>query len=189
MSSSKSKLSRLKKQNAFYWGHCGEYLSRAAFWKHRKAYFNGITKQWRTKASIDVKRDRSINHHAIYAATSSVDITKDDTPLDDTNMLSDDSCSSTDDSEMLASNQGKRALKLHKCCYVHRQGWSSKIFDRTSSVFHMTKCFPSCSWEILVDVPCSIYTNRKHATITSHTTYTLPYLTVPTRTSRSVAVL
>ena len=45
--SSKSQ-SRLRKQSRLWCGHCNEYLSRAAFWKHRKAYYDVNSERWTT---------------------------------------------------------------------------------------------------------------------------------------------
>ena len=56
--------SRLRKQTRLWCGHCKEYLSRAAFWKHRKAYYDVHTEQWTTKdeagclENIDAKKAR-----------------------------------------------------------------------------------------------------------------------------------
>lgn len=40
--------SRLRKQSRLWCGHCNEYLSRAAFWKHRKAYYDVNSERWTT---------------------------------------------------------------------------------------------------------------------------------------------
>lgn len=40
--------SRLSKQSRLWCGHCNEYLSRAAFWKHRKAYYDVNSERWTT---------------------------------------------------------------------------------------------------------------------------------------------
>lgn len=40
--------SRLRKQSRLWCGHCNEYLSRAAFWKHRKAHCNVHSERWTT---------------------------------------------------------------------------------------------------------------------------------------------
>ena len=34
------KRSRSRKQNRIFCGHCKEYLSKAAFWKHRRIYYD-----------------------------------------------------------------------------------------------------------------------------------------------------
>ena len=41
--------SRLGKQTRLFCGHCNEYLSRAAFWKHRRAYYNVQKEHWMTE--------------------------------------------------------------------------------------------------------------------------------------------
>jgi len=41
--------SRLRKQTRLWCGHCNEYLSRAAFWKQRKAYYDVHSERWSTK--------------------------------------------------------------------------------------------------------------------------------------------
>lgn len=41
--------SRLRKQTRLLCGHCNEYLSRAAFWKHRRAYYDVDKERWMTK--------------------------------------------------------------------------------------------------------------------------------------------
>lgn len=40
--------SRLRKQSRLWCGHCNEYLSRAAFWKQRKAYYDVNSERWTT---------------------------------------------------------------------------------------------------------------------------------------------
>ena len=40
--------SRLRKQSRLWCGHCNGYLSRAAFWKHRKAYYDVHSERWTT---------------------------------------------------------------------------------------------------------------------------------------------
>ena len=40
--------SRLRKQSRLWCGHCNGYLSRAAFWKHRKAYYDVHSGRWTT---------------------------------------------------------------------------------------------------------------------------------------------
>lgn len=43
---------RVKRKRAirdFYCEHCDETLSRSAYWKHRKAYFNPTTNEWTKK--------------------------------------------------------------------------------------------------------------------------------------------
>ena len=41
--------SRLSKQSRFFCGHCKEYLSRAAFWKHRRLYYDVHSERWTIK--------------------------------------------------------------------------------------------------------------------------------------------
>ena len=41
--------SRLRKQSRQFCGHCNEYLSRTAFWKHRKAYYDVQSERWTSK--------------------------------------------------------------------------------------------------------------------------------------------
>ena len=41
--------SRLRKQSRLFCGHCNEYLSRTAFWKHRKAYYDVQNERWVTQ--------------------------------------------------------------------------------------------------------------------------------------------
>lgn len=38
----------MRKQSRLWCGHCNEYLSRAAFWKHRKAYYDVNSERWTT---------------------------------------------------------------------------------------------------------------------------------------------
>lgn len=45
---SRSRL-HLRKQSRLFCGHCNEYLSRAAFWKHRKAYYDVQNERWVTR--------------------------------------------------------------------------------------------------------------------------------------------
>ena len=40
--------SRLRKQSRLWCGHCNEYFSRAAFWKHQKAYYDAHSERWTT---------------------------------------------------------------------------------------------------------------------------------------------
>ena len=47
-SRSRSRLS-LRKQNRFFCGHCNEYLLRATFWRHRKAYYDVQNERWMTR--------------------------------------------------------------------------------------------------------------------------------------------
>ena len=41
--------SRLRKQSRLFCWHCNEYLSRAAFWKHRRAYYDVQNERWVTR--------------------------------------------------------------------------------------------------------------------------------------------
>ena len=45
--------SRLRKQSRLLCGHCDEYLSKAAFWKHRKAYYDVHRERWVTKTDVE----------------------------------------------------------------------------------------------------------------------------------------
>lgn len=38
----------MRKQSRLWCGHCNGYLSRAAFWKHRKAYYDVHSERWTT---------------------------------------------------------------------------------------------------------------------------------------------
>lgn len=49
--------SRLRKQTRLWCGHCNEYLSRAAFWKHRKAYYDVHSERWSTKDDAGLLED------------------------------------------------------------------------------------------------------------------------------------
>ena len=40
---------RLRKQSRLFCGHCDEYLSRTAFWKHRKLYYDLHNECWTRK--------------------------------------------------------------------------------------------------------------------------------------------
>lgn len=40
---------RLRQQSRLFCGHCNEYLSKRAFWKHRKAYYDVQNEQWTTR--------------------------------------------------------------------------------------------------------------------------------------------
>ena len=40
---------RLRKQSRLLRGHCNEYLSRTAFWKHRQLYYDVHNECWTTK--------------------------------------------------------------------------------------------------------------------------------------------
>ena len=39
----------MRKQSRLFCGHCNEYLSRAAFWKHRRAYYDVQNERWLTQ--------------------------------------------------------------------------------------------------------------------------------------------
>ena len=43
----------MRKQNRLFCGHCGEYLSRVAFWKHRRLYYDVHSERWTTKDDLD----------------------------------------------------------------------------------------------------------------------------------------
>lgn len=45
--------SRLRKQSRLLCGHCDEYLSKAAFWKHCKAYYDVHRERWITKTDVE----------------------------------------------------------------------------------------------------------------------------------------
>ena len=45
--------SRLRKQSRLLCGHYDGYLSRAAFWKHRKAYYDVHRERWITKTEVE----------------------------------------------------------------------------------------------------------------------------------------
>ena len=47
------KRSRSRKQNRIFCGHCKEYLSKAAFWKHRRIYYDVQNEQWLTGDSAE----------------------------------------------------------------------------------------------------------------------------------------
>ena len=47
------KRSRSRKQNRIFCGHCKEYLSKAAFWKHRRIYYDVQNEQWITGDSAE----------------------------------------------------------------------------------------------------------------------------------------
>lgn len=40
---------RLRKQSRLFCGHCNEYLSRTAFWKHRQLYYDVHNECWARK--------------------------------------------------------------------------------------------------------------------------------------------
>ena len=45
--------SRLRKQSRLLFGYCDEYLSKAAFWKHHKAYYDVHRERWITKTDVE----------------------------------------------------------------------------------------------------------------------------------------
>ena len=47
------KRSRSRKQNRIFCGHCKEYLSKAAFWKHRRIYYDVQNERWITGDSAE----------------------------------------------------------------------------------------------------------------------------------------
>ena len=47
------KRSQPRKQNRIFCGHCKEYLSKAAFWKHRRIYYVVQNEQWITGDSVE----------------------------------------------------------------------------------------------------------------------------------------
>lgn len=51
---------KIKKQSSVrYCGHCNEYISRAAFWKHRKFFYNQQTMTWKTKKNMQASKHTS----------------------------------------------------------------------------------------------------------------------------------
>ena len=51
--------SRLRKQTRLFCGHCNQYLSRAAFWKHRRAYYDVQKERWMTKDGAEDLEDEA----------------------------------------------------------------------------------------------------------------------------------
>lgn len=51
--------SRLRKQNRLFCGHCSEYLSRATFWKHHKAFYDVKNECWTTKENSEKEAKRA----------------------------------------------------------------------------------------------------------------------------------
>ena len=43
----------MRKQSRLWCGHCNGYLSRAAFWKHRKAYYDVHSERWVTIKDVE----------------------------------------------------------------------------------------------------------------------------------------
>lgn len=49
---------RLRKQSRLLCGHCNEYLSRTAFWKHRQLYYDVQNECWTRKDDAEeIKQD------------------------------------------------------------------------------------------------------------------------------------
>lgn len=87
--------SRLRKQTRLLCGHCNEYLSRAAFWKHRKVYYDVHNERWTTKDDAEhfeheAKRTKNDPEHEF---------------CEETNIWSSDS-SGDDDLEATISSRG-----------------------------------------------------------------------------------
>lgn len=61
--------SRRRKQRCIYCDHCDEYISRSAFWKHRKSFFDVKTGIWTTKTSIQSKKIQTKTRNG-YSATN-----------------------------------------------------------------------------------------------------------------------
>ena len=45
--------SRLRKESRVFCEHCNEYLSRSAFWKHRKRYYDVHNERWTNKGEAE----------------------------------------------------------------------------------------------------------------------------------------
>ena len=43
----------LRKESRVFCEHCKEYLSRSAFWKHRKRYYDVHNEWWTTKGEAE----------------------------------------------------------------------------------------------------------------------------------------
>ena len=97
----------MRKQNRLFCDHCGEYLSRVAFWKHRRLYCDVHSERWTTKNDLD---------HFEHEAKRS----KPDPEFRDeanTNEWPSDSSGNEDLKEFI-SNQGMYELITVACCLV-----------------------------------------------------------------------
>ena len=59
--------SRLRKQSRLLFGYCDEYLSKAAFWKHHKAYYDVHRERWITKTEHRNTGQRDQSHVRIMS--------------------------------------------------------------------------------------------------------------------------
>ena len=62
---------RLRKSQNTYCGHCGECLSRSAFWKHRKAFYDAKSGSWTTKENLASEKCKGAKHEPSSSNSSS----------------------------------------------------------------------------------------------------------------------
>jgi hypothetical protein len=94
---------RQRRNTALYCGHCAEVLSRAAYWKHRKAYYNPRTEKWTTKEFLELQRCKRKQSHDLKKTENSLS-------QDDITDLWPSVSSDDDDLETIVKHGGKESI-------------------------------------------------------------------------------
>ena len=67
------KRSRSRKQNKIFCSHCNEYLSKSAFWKHRRSYYDVQNERWITGVNSTESGNEQDAKRARHIATGHVE--------------------------------------------------------------------------------------------------------------------